>query len=66
VVLELLDLICSDSLLYSSVTGRYFSDHFHGIVIDTGAAFTFTIGYGQFLALKKTQNVKLDADTANG
>jgi hypothetical protein len=34
-------------------------------VIDTGAAFTSTAGYGQFLALKKTQNVKLDADTAN-
>jgi hypothetical protein len=35
-------------------------------VIDTGVAFTSTAGYGQFLALKETQNVKLDADTANG
>jgi hypothetical protein len=34
-------------------------------VIDTGAAFTFTTGYGQFLALKETQNVKLNANTAN-
>jgi hypothetical protein len=34
-------------------------------VINTGAAFIFTAGYGQFLALKKTQNVKLNADTAN-
>jgi hypothetical protein len=51
--------------LYSSVIGRYSSDYFHGIVINTGAAFMSTIGYGQFLALKKTQNVKLDADTAN-
>jgi invasion protein IalB len=34
-------------------------------VINTEAAFTFTIGYGQFLALKKTQNVKLDVNTAN-
>jgi hypothetical protein len=65
VVPELSDLICSNSLLYSLVIGRYFSDHFHRIVINTGAVFIFTIGYGQFLALKKTQNVKLDADTAN-
>jgi hypothetical protein len=34
-------------------------------VINTGAAFTFTAGYGQFLALKETQNVKLNTNTAN-
>jgi hypothetical protein len=34
-------------------------------VINTEAAFISTTGYGQFLALKKTQNVKLDANTAN-
>jgi hypothetical protein len=34
-------------------------------VIDTEAAFISTVGYGQFLAFKETQNVKLDADTAN-
>jgi hypothetical protein len=34
-------------------------------VINTRAAFTFIAGYGQFLALKKTQNVKLNANTAN-
>jgi hypothetical protein len=65
VVPELLDLICSDFFLYSLVIGRYSSDYFHGIVIDTGAAFIFIAGYGQFLAFKETQNVKLDVDTAN-
>jgi hypothetical protein len=59
------DLICSDSFLYSLITGKYFSDHFHKIVINTGAAFTSTADYGQFLALKKTQNVKLDTNTTN-
>jgi hypothetical protein len=34
-------------------------------VINTEAAFIFTIGYSQFLAFKKTQNVKLDANTVN-
>jgi hypothetical protein len=34
-------------------------------VINTEAAFIFTAGYGQFLALKKTQNVKLDANIVN-
>ena len=65
-VSELSDLICSDSLLYSLVIGRYSSNHFHGIVINIRAAFIFTTDYGQFLALKETQNVKLDADTTNG
>jgi hypothetical protein len=62
---ELSDLICSDSLLYSLVIGRYPSDHFHEIVINTGAVFTFIAGYSQFLVLKKTQNVKLNTNTAN-
>jgi hypothetical protein len=66
VVPELSDLTCPNSLLYSLVTGRYFSNYFHGIVINTEAAFISTTGYSQFLALKETQNVKLDADTANG
>jgi hypothetical protein len=35
-------------------------------VINTGAAFTSTARYRQFLALKETQDVKLDANTANG
>jgi hypothetical protein len=48
------DLICSDFFLYSLVIGRYFSDHFHRIVINTRAAFMFTTGYSQFLALKET------------
>ena len=34
-----------DSLIYSLITGRYLSDYFHGIVIDTGAVFTSTAGY---------------------
>jgi hypothetical protein len=34
-------------------------------VINTRAAFIFIVGYGQFLTLKKTQNVKLNADTTN-
>jgi hypothetical protein len=34
-------------------------------VINTEAAFIFIIGYGQFLALKKTQNIKLDTDITN-
>jgi hypothetical protein len=50
----------SDSLIYSPVTGRYSSDYFHGIVIDTGAAFTSTAGYGQFLALQETQDVEIN------
>jgi hypothetical protein len=65
VVLELLDLICSDFFLYSPVTGRYSSDYFHRIVINTRAAFISTTDYGQFLALKETQNVKLDVNTTN-
>jgi hypothetical protein len=59
------DLICSDSLLYSLVISKYSSDYFHRIVINIRAAFIFTAGYGQFLAFKETQNVKLNADTAN-
>jgi hypothetical protein len=51
--------------LYSLVTGRYSSDYFHGIIINTKAAFISTTGYSQFLALKETQNVKLNANTAN-
>jgi hypothetical protein len=34
-------------------------------VINTEAAFIFITGYSQFLALKKTQNVKLNANTTN-
>jgi hypothetical protein len=60
------DLICPNSLLCSLVIGKYSSDHFHGIVINTGVAFTSTTGYSQFLALKETQIVKLNTDTANG
>jgi hypothetical protein len=57
---------CPDSLIYSPVTGRYSSDCFHGIVIDTGAAFTSTAGYGQFLALRETQNIEIDQGMAQG
>ena len=56
---------CPDSLIYSPIAGRYSSDHFYGIVIDTGAAFTSTAGYGQFLALQKVQHVNIK-ETANG
>jgi hypothetical protein len=38
---------------YSPTRGRYSKDQFHGIVIDTGAAFVSTAGFGQFLALKE-------------
>jgi hypothetical protein len=38
---------------YSPNQGRYSKDRFHGIVIDTGAAFASTAGFGQFLALKE-------------
>ena len=52
--------------MYSLVTGKYSSNYFHKIIINTRAAFIFITGYGQLLALKKTQNVKLDVNTANG
>ena len=51
---------------YSPSVGRYSKAKFHGIVIDTGAAFASIAGFRQFLALKRSQtDLTIDQDTAN-
>ncbi|EED11472.1 hypothetical protein TSTA_007620 [Talaromyces stipitatus ATCC 10500] len=45
--------------------GRYLSESFKGIVIDTGAAQLSTAGYGQYLAYKRiVRNININTTTA--
>ena len=53
-----------DCLTAGDTSSRYNSDHFYGIVIDTGAAQHSTAGYAQFQALQHVDNsVRLDTTT---
>jgi hypothetical protein len=53
----------SDPFIYT-VTSRYTSDVFYGIMIDTGASKKSTARYSQYLAYKKTHGATIDTDKA--
>jgi hypothetical protein len=58
------ELLTTELLTTGSNTSRYSSDHFYGIVIDTGASKYSTAGFAQFQALQNIDNtVKLDGTT---
>jgi hypothetical protein len=44
-------------------TSRYDSQHFYGVVIDTGASKYSTAGYRQFQALQRTNGITLNKTT---
>ncbi|RAL61913.1 hypothetical protein DID88_002402 [Monilinia fructigena] len=49
---------------YTASNERYNDDKFFGIMIDTGAAQRSTVGYNQYLAWKKIEDVEYDKTTA--
>src|SRR6266516_285391 len=53
----------SDPFAYST-TGRYTSDKFYRVMIDTGASKISTAGYGQYLAYKRINNATVDTTNA--
>lgn len=53
----------SDPFAYTTTTtGRYNSDRFYGVMIDTGASKRSTAGWGQYQAYQKSQGQGYDTD----
>jgi hypothetical protein len=58
------ECLTPESLTTGSNTSRYGTDHFYGIIIDTGASKYSTAGFAQFQALQSIDNtIKLDSTT---
>ena len=53
-----------DPFTYTNNTDRYTDKEFYGIMVDTGASYRSTAGYGQYLAYKRLSNTNIDTTQA--